>query len=231
VEVGKDEIDFSLLPPDRFTQFSAAIYGGNQPLAYREAINWIDASSPQYLGSGCLTASDITLHLFRDETADPVSYPVLQHVLLSARKSIAWNPEYWFTQPGDHRYRMALLPHGGDWRSRYHQGIEFNYPLTAFADFAGGAKPQAAESYLRLDPHNLVLTAMKKGEDDDRIVLRFYEAEGNECRAQIRMPKPIRQAWRTSLIEEDQEPLPVVGNGRLEFAVKPWEIVMLKVAV
>ena len=231
VEVGKDEIDFSLLPPDRFTQFSAAIYGGYQPLAYREAINWIDASSPRYLGSGCLSASDITLHLFRDETADPVSYPVLQHVLLSARKSLAWNPEYWFTQPGDHRYRMALLPHGGDWRSRYRQGIEFNYPLTAFADFAGSAKPQARESYLRLDPQNLVLTAMKKGEDDDRIVLRFYEAEGNECRAQIRMPKPIRQAWRTSLIEEDQEPLPVVGDGRLEFAVKPWEIVTLKVAV
>ena len=90
-------------------------------------------------------------------------------------------------------------------------------------------KPQ--ESYLGLDPQNLVLTAMKKSEDDERIVLRFYEAEGNECRAQIRMPKPIRQAWKASLIEEDQERLRVLGDGRLEFAVKPGEIVTLKVAV
>jgi alpha-mannosidase len=231
VEMGKDELDFSLLPPDRFTQFAPAIYGANRPLAYREAINWIDASSPQYLGSGCLLASDITLHLFRDETADPVPYPVLQHVLLSVRKSIAWNPEYWFTQPGNHRYRMAVFPHGGDWRSSYRQGIQFNYPLTAFANVVGSVRPQAAQSYLRLDPPNLVLTAMKKSEDDERIVIRFYEAEGNECRAQIRMSKPIRQAWKTSLIEEDQEPLPVLGDGQLDFGVRPWEIVTLKIAV
>jgi alpha-mannosidase len=229
VEMKKDELDFSLLPPDPFTQFSPEIYGANHPLAYREAINWIDASSPQYLGSGLLAASDITVHLFRDETADPVSCPVLQHVLLSARKSLAWNPDYWFTQPGDHRYRMALFPHGGDWRSRYRQGIEFNYPLTAFAGFAGSARAQAAQSHLRLDPPNLVLTALKKSEDDERIVVRFYEAEGNECRARIGMSKPIRHAWRTSLIEEEQEPLQVLGDGRLEFAVRPWEIVTLMV--
>jgi alpha-mannosidase len=231
VEMGKDELDFSLLPPDSFTQFSPKIYGGDHPLPYREAINWIDASSPQYLGSGCLVASDITLHLFRDETADPVAYPVLQQVLLSVRKSIAWNPEYWYTQPGDHRYRMALFPHGGDWRSRYRQGIEFNYPLTAFANFAGSVRPQATQSYLRLDPPNLVLTAMKKSEDDERIVIRFYEAEGNECSAQISMSKPIRQAWRTSLIEEDQQALQLLSEGRLEVAVRPREIVTLKVAV
>jgi len=231
VEIGKDELDFSLLPPDRLTQFSPQNYGGGHPLAYREAINWIDASSPHYLGSGCLVASDVTVHLFRDETADPVSYPVLQHVLLSSRRSLAWNPEYSFTQPGDHSYRMALLPHGGDWRSRYRQGVGFNYPLTAFAGFAGTVKPPVAESYLRLDPSNLVLTAMKKSEDGERIVLRFYEAEGNECRAQIRLSKPVHQAWRSSLIEEDQEVLQPLGNGRLELAVRPWEIVTLKVAV
>ena len=231
VEIGKDELDFSLLPPDRFTQFSPKNYGGDHPLAYREAINWIDASSPHYLGSGCLTASDITVHLFRDETADPVSYPVLQHVLLSSRRSLAWNPEYSFTQPGDHRYRVSLLPHGGDWRSRYRQGVGFNYPLAAFARFAGTVKPPAAESYLRLDPSNLVLTAMKRSEDDERIVLRFYEAEGNESRAQIRLSKPVRQAWRTSLIEEDQEALQPLADGRLELAVRPWEIVTLKIAV
>ncbi|MDE3180962.1 MAG: hypothetical protein KGM47_15050 [Acidobacteriota bacterium] len=232
VEMGKDELDFTLLPPDSDTQFRPDIYGGDHPLPYREAINWIDASSPDYLRCGCLAASDSTVHLFRDETDQPVSYPVLQHVLLSTRKSLAWNPDYWFTQKGSHRYRMALLPHGGDWRRRYREAIDFNYPLAAFAGTPGasGAFPSTA-SFLRLMPLNLVLTAMKKSEDDDRIVVRFYEAEGFESEARIRLSRPIRQAWKASLIEEDEGPLTPHADGSLLLPVKPWEIVTLKIRV
>ena len=115
------------------THSSERISTGERSLcASGRLINWIDASSPEYLGFGCLAASDCTVHLFADETNHPVDYPLLQHVLLSTRKSLAWNPDYWFTQPGDHHYRMALFPHAGGWRSSYREGFAFNYPLTAF---------------------------------------------------------------------------------------------------
>jgi alpha-mannosidase len=236
VEMGKDVLDFTLLPPDADTQFQPAIYGGDHPLAYREAINWIDASNQHYQGTGCLAASDMTVHLFRDETPQPVGYPVLQHVLLSTRKSLAWNPVYWFTQKGSHRYRMSLMPHGGDWRLRYREAIGFNYRLQAFvgteAGVPGGGARSPKATFLELEPSNLILTAMKKAEgDDNRIVLRFYEAEGNESTARIRLPKSIRKAWRASLIEYDEEPLRPSEDGALEFPVKPWEIVTVKVAV
>ena len=233
VEMGKDEIDFTLLPPDPDTAFRADIYGGDHPLAFREAINWIDASSPLYLGRGCMAASDSTVHLFQDESGHPVSYPLLQHVLLSTRKSLAWNPEYWYTQQGDHRYRMALLPHAGDWRWRYRHAIGFNYRLTAFVGSEEaarqGTQPSEAE-FLNIEPSNLVITAMKKSEDDNRIVLRFYEAEGTEGYARIRFARPVKQAWRTNLIEDDEEPLSPLGDGSLQIAVKPWEIVTLKIS-
>jgi alpha-mannosidase len=234
VEMGKDELDFTLLPPDPDTAFSPDIYGGDHPLAYREAINWIDASDRKYLGHGCLSASDTTVHLFRDETSDPVSYPLLQHVLLSTRKSLAWNPDYWFTQKGTHRYRMAMLPHPGDWRRRYREAIGFNYPLTAFvgpgapSTHSGGP---ALETFLRLEPNNLVLTALKKSEDDNRLVIRFYEAEGFETPARVSFPKPIKQAWSASLIEDDEAPLQLSSDGSLQFSVNPWEIVTIKAAV
>jgi len=236
VEMGKDMLDFTLLPPDSDTQYQPAIYGGEHPLAYREAINWIDASTKHYQGSGCLTASDMTVHLFRDETSQPVAYPVLQHVLLSTRKSLAWNPVYWFTQKGNHRYRMSLMPHGGDWRLRYRESIGFNYRLAAFIGSEAGASGGGAwlprAEFLKLEPSNLILTAMKKAEgDDSRIVIRFYEAEGNESTARIQLSKPIRKAWRASLIEYDEEPLRPSADGSLEFSVKPWEIVTIKVAV
>ena len=65
------------------------------------------------------------MHLFKDESPYPVSYPVLQHVLISTRLSQAWNPDYWLTQPGNHRYRLALYPHKGNWRLRYRDAIAF----------------------------------------------------------------------------------------------------------
>jgi alpha-mannosidase len=235
VEVGKDELDFTLLPPDPATIFNSSWYGGDHPLTYREAINWVDASANRYLGSGCLSASDCTVHLFRDGTDNPVGYPVLQHALLSTRKSLAWNPDYWATQKGDHRYRMSLMPHEGDWRLRYREAWGFNYRLTAFVGPLGGGtgaetRPASAQ-FLRLEPSNLILTALKKAEDDDHLVLRFYEAEGNESQARIQLSKPVSQAWRTSLIEDQQEPLRPAADGSLALSVKPWEIVTLKVAV
>ena len=142
-------MDFSLLPPDNDTQFTPAIYGGDHPLTFREAINWIDASSPDYQSKGCLAASDMTVHLFHDESANPVNYPLLQHVLLSVRKSLAWNPDYWFTQAGDHRYRMSLLPHGGSWRLRYRDAIGFNHQLIACVAGAGSPSSGLHPAYLR----------------------------------------------------------------------------------
>jgi alpha-mannosidase len=227
-------LDFSQLPTNLDTQFAPQLYGGANALKFREAINWIDASSPNYSSVGCLAASDSTLHVFVDETTDPVTYPVLQHILLSGRKSLAWNPEYWYTQKGDHRYRMALLPHENNWRSRYREGIAFNRRLLAFAGHGGApaapAKPVAASlAYLMLEPQNLVLTAMKKSEDGDRVVVRFYEAEGNQSFAVIRLPKPIRRAWKTNLIEDEEIVLESKADGSLELPVGAYEIVTLMI--
>ncbi len=143
VEMGKDELDFSLLPPLVRGSFNSTLNGGEWPLPFREAINWIDASSDRFQRFGCLAASNCSVHLFADQTDNPVVYPVLQHALLSTRKSIAWNPEYSFTQAGDHSFRMALYPHGGGWRERYREGIAFNFPLLAFvaSGKAEGEKP------------------------------------------------------------------------------------------
>jgi alpha-mannosidase len=234
VEMGKDELDFSLLPPRVRCQFSSRVYGGDWPLPFREAINWIDASSDRYQKFGCLAASNCTVHLFADQTDNPAAYPVLQHVLLSTRKSQAWDPVYWFTQEGNHSFRMALYPHSGGWRERYHEGVAFNFPLLAFVApgkaSEGKSLPSSGE-FLRLEPSNLVMTALKKSEDDDSLALRFYEAEGRFTRARVRLAQPLRRAWQTNLIEEEPKPVSINPQGVLELDIKPWEIVTLKLAM
>jgi alpha-mannosidase len=235
VGIDKDELDFTQLPPDVDAQFAPSIYGGDAPLRFREAVNWIDASSCGYQEAGCLAAADSTVHLFQDETTAPVSYPLLQHVLLSTRKSLAWNPEYWFTQAGDHRYRSALMPHQGDWRLRYREAIAFNYPLIAFVgeqqQIQSGELLPVEQSFLKIEPCNLILTAMKKSEDGNQVVVRFYEAEGCQTDARLQLPRAIRSAWRTSLIEDNQVSITPNDDGSLSLKIQPWEIATLKLAV
>jgi alpha-mannosidase len=233
--MGKDELDFSLLPSRFKSGFSPSYNGAEHPLTFREAINWIDASSEKYQSFGCLAAADCTVHLFKDESPNPVSYPVLQHVLISTRLSQAWDPDYWLTQPGNHRFRMALYPHEGNWRLRYRDGIAFNFPLQAFVAPEGGgvgrpSLPPTAD-FLRLEPANLILTAMKKAEDNEGVVIRFYEAEGCQVHANLRLFHPIKQAWKTNLIEDEEQRLTPSGDGSIQFLVKPWEIVTLKLVV
>ena len=82
-------------------------------------------------------------------------------------------------------------------------------------------------SFLELKPSNLILSALKKAEQSDDVILRFFESEGETTRAELRVFKPIKQAWLTDLLEREEEELEV-GGDTLELKVKPFEIVTLK---
>ncbi len=231
VEMNRDNVDYSYLPDNYECQFVADRYGRND-LPFREAINWVDVSSGNYKGNGCLFASDMTVHQFRDETADPVDYPVVQHVLLSTRASFGWNPKYSFTQEGSHHYRMAIFPHDGNWRFAFKEGLAFNNPLTAVsgkaADSAAKEILPVSGSFLKTEPANIVVSTMKKAEDGDGTVIRFYETEGRYTKAGISGFKPFTKVWLTDMLEYNLNELPVSADGSLEISVKPYEIVTIR---
>jgi hypothetical protein len=232
VEFNRDEVDFSRLPDNKESQFAPAMYGAMEKLPFREAVNWVNVSTGTYKGYGCLFASDMTVHLFEDQTSQPVQYPVVQHVLLSTRKSLAWDPEYWFDQKGDHTFRMALLFHDGNWRERYRDGIAFNYPLMSRVSQtpggnAGHGLSSASGSFIQAVPANVVITSVKQSEDGKGTIVRFYESEGDRCTARFTLTRPIREAVRTDLLEYPASPLPLEPDGSIVVPVKPWEIVTM----
>ena len=231
VEMGRDEIDYSLLPDNYEGQFNEKY--ARKDLPFREAINWVNVSSGNYKGYGCLLASDMTVHLFRDETTDPVEYPIVQHVLLSSRKSLAWNPDYWFTQAGSHSYRMALYPHDGNWRFAFKEGLGFNSPLAVFT--GKGEKPvnnpvfPVSKSLISVFPSNIIITALKQAEDGDGLFVRFYEAEGRYTKAILKGYKPFSKVFLTNMLEYNDKELQVTADGSVEISIKPWEIVNIKI--
>jgi len=62
--------------------------------------------------------------------------------------------------------------------------------------------------------------------------MRFFEAEGRTgSRAYVRLFQPIKQAWKTNLIEEEPQLIAVNSDGIATLDVQPWEIVTLRLLV
>jgi alpha-mannosidase len=132
---------------------------------------------------------------------------------------------------GRHHFRYALYPHAGDWKDALtlRRGYEFNYPLEAQQVAAHAGSFPLEHAYLRVRPENVALTALKKAEDTDGLILRVYEWAGKSGDAQIDLPKRALSAMVTSLLERPQGQPLVVQEGHVTVPIHPYEILTLRV--
>ncbi|MBI4461548.1 MAG: alpha-mannosidase [Acidobacteria bacterium] len=131
---------------------------------------------------------------------------------------------------GFHRFTYSLYPHAGSWREAgtVRRGYELNYRLLPVVAHAHQGSLPPTHSFVQVEPENIVLTAIKKAEDDDSVIFRFYEFAGRESRVSLRLPQPAVHAYETNLMEEVERELPL-GVGELVLLVRPYEIKCVKV--
>ena len=86
----------------------------------------------------------------------------------------------------------------------------------------------AEHSFVQVEGDNVVLTAMKKAEDDDALILRFYEWAGKESNVRLQLPPGAQSASETDLMEKPTGKLPV-QNGAVSVPTKPYEIKTVRV--
>jgi alpha-mannosidase len=128
----------------------------------------------------------------------------------------------------DYVFEYALRLHDGDWKQAeaYKHGQEYHHrPLWVQAN-ASGSLPSEF-SFLKLSPFNLVLSALKKAEDCEEVMLRFFESKGEETMAEIQLFRNIERATVANLLEQEEYELRPDRN-KLKFEVKPFEIVTVK---
>ncbi len=125
-------------------------------------------------------------------------------------------------------FEYAVQPHEGDWRQAemYKQAQEFHHLPLAIQTYAGGDLP-SEYSFLKLSPHNLILSALKKAEDSNGVILRFFETRGETTQAEVELFRAIKRLTTVDLLEREEGELPFEGN-RFRLEVKPFEIVTLK---
>jgi alpha-mannosidase len=177
----------------------------------REVQNFLSAGDDRF---GVTLSTSVAVCDYKDPTTSPVAYPVLQPILLASRRS-CHSEGNWYLQEGDHHYRFSLTSHGPGWRSGYKQGIQPNNPLIALVNPAtrAGASLPDTMSFLSLSAPNILVSTLKKAEDDDSVILRVYDIEGKDAEARLNLFFPLRSLESVNIIEEAPKGLKPAKDG------------------
>lgn len=148
---------------------------------------------------------------------------------LSLLRSPTWpDPD---ADRGHHQFTYSLYPHSGDWKQALtvRRGYEFNYQLRAFQVEAHEGSRPPQHSFLGVTGDNVVLTAVKKAEDSDAMLIRFYEWAGKSGDIKISLPDGASGAAPTNLMEKSDGANFAVANNQVTVPVHPYEIVSVRV--
>jgi alpha-mannosidase len=126
---------------------------------------------------------------------------------------------------GEHEFTYSLFPHAGSWREAQtiRRGYELNYPLLSRQAERHQGLLKDEFSFLKVSAANIVVTAVKKAEDDGALIVRFYEWAGTSADVKLQLPAGVEAAAETDLMERKIADLPVEPGSAL-IATKPYEI-------
>lgn len=201
VTVGEDEIE------------GAAGWRHTTPCALvhpREVQNFISVNDDDF---GVTMSSCVSVFDWIDPTAPMASYPVLQPILLASRRSCHWVGN-WYLQPGDHHYSFSILSHKSGWENGRKFGIEANYPFHTIigAPKHANANLPLEKSFASVSQDNVMISTIKKCEDDNSIIARLYDIEGKDSNVELTTFFDIKRAEHTNMIEEEGQTIPASGK-------------------
>jgi alpha-mannosidase len=133
---------------------------------------------------------------------------------------------------GHHHFRYALYPHGGSWQQALtvRRGYEYNYKIQAIPVSSHPGMLPERHSFAGTLAQNVVLTAVKKAEDSNALIFRFYEWAGKDGEVRLQVPQGATSARLANLLEEPQgENLAVENGDTVVVRTHPYEIVTVQV--
>jgi alpha-mannosidase len=107
--------------------------------------------------------------------------------------------EYIWQDQGEQTFRMLLAPHSGSWQEAniVRLAEEFTAPLPIiYQGIHPGNRPLAA-SFLSVDVPDVVVSAVKKAEEGDDLIIRCYETAGRPAKASMELGL-VNRRWTGS---------------------------------
>jgi alpha-mannosidase len=134
--------------------------------------------------------------------------------------------------PGTLVFDYAVMPYNGNWEKAHLPMWAQRFRVPLLEKVCHGAvtgSPLPAEfSLFRLEPDSLVVTAVKKCEQRDTVLVRLYNASAQRVRGKLFWSLPVTHAWKVNLLEERLEEVTVFSNSRVDLDCPAWRIATIE---
>ncbi|MDQ3655380.1 MAG: glycosyl hydrolase-related protein, partial [Chloroflexota bacterium] len=134
-----------------------------------------------------------------------------------------------FADEGEHHFSLALFPHAGNWvEGKVVQAAQaFNAPLVV----TSGEALASPDGFVRVSGLEVGFGALKQAHDRQEVVLRVYEPHGSRGNSTLTFDRPVKNARRVNLLEEDIEGDVTVDGNAVSISLRPFELVSLLLEV
>lgn len=131
---------------------------------------------------------------------------------------------------GKHSIQYALYPHAGSLNDgqTVRRGYEFNAPLIALVSQKQKGKLPRELEFVKISPDNLILTSIKKAEEEEAWIYQWYDASGAGGEAVLALQTPPKKACISDFLEKSGEPLQISGK-TVKATTKKHGLVTIKV--
>ncbi len=212
VEVGKDEMAGAA--GERYTRPAREIHP-------RSIEDWISASGN---GIGVTLSSSVAVNDYLNPADTSDHQTILQPLLFASRRSCNGEGNT-YPQPGDHLFSFSVTSHQPGWRNGRLSGKESNEPLMTVVNpmtYKRAFLPEKL-SFFGSGNNAVLITAIKKAQDGDRVIIRFVESEGSNAILQLASCFRPLSCRSTNLIEE--------VSGDTALLALPFETMLGKYAI
>ncbi|MFQ6066830.1 MAG: alpha-mannosidase [bacterium] len=153
-----------------------------------------------------------------------------QDGLLTRKGHAAWP----FPTPGaqclgTHTFHYSLIPHRGDWQKArtFIEAHGFNTPMRCWQTRSHKGKLPSEISLVEIKPESLILSALKKAEEGEAIILRIYNTVPQTMEGSLSFFFPLKEAYLAGLNERRRERLKIQPKNFVKLKVKGFEIITL----
>ncbi len=181
------------------------------------AQKWIDISNQQF---GVSLLNDC-------KYGHAVNGNVMHLTLL--RCSFEPDPE---PDQGQQKFTYSLLPHTDSWKTAGSEleGLALNQPLRATKVLPRDGHLPLEHAFVTVSVPNVMISALKKCEDSDALILRFFESHGMATAVEFQFAFAIKSVIETDMLERELE------NGQISHRpnnfqtnLTPFEIKTVKI--
>ena len=173
------------------------------------------------------------------EVVEPERGTVALSVVRGVALRIPCDNRLWMEYPGDdsaqslgpHALRYGLYPHAGNWEEGgvYDEALAFAAPLRVAQTGRHAGTLPLSHGLLSLEAGPLVLSAVKKAEERDSIVVRLFNPTDRPCRQALRAARDIAEAWLVNLNEERLAPAPLSDTTSVDVTADAKRIVSIEI--